>query len=85
MFPGGPFGLVDVNGAEGPTAEKHGLFATTLNVVETFSVNAGASLLSVSNTYLETATPQVPVPGTLALLGLGLVALGAARRNRKLS
>jgi hypothetical protein len=81
--PGGVFALVDTDGAEGPASEKHGLTAATLNVNEVFSVGAGKNLLSVSNTYLESRR-LLPTPGTLALLGLGLVALGVSRRSRKL-
>jgi len=37
----------------------------------------------VGNSVLEVITSDVPEPGTLALLGLGLVGLGAARRRQK--
>jgi len=80
--PGGNFIIGVVNGNEGPGSEKHGLHATTLTVDESFSVGAAGILLSVSNTYLETEIRKVPTPGTLALLGLGLVALGVTRRRK---
>jgi hypothetical protein len=82
--PGGAFVLVDADGAEGTASEKHGLTAAALSVHEVFSVGANKNLLSVSNTYLENRR-LLPTPGTLALLGLGLVALGVSRRSRKLS
>ena len=37
----------------------------------------------VGNSVLEVITSDVPEPGTLALLGLGLAGLGAARRRQK--
>lgn len=80
--PSGPFTLIDVGGAEGPASEKHGLTALLLHIDETFSVAANSNLLSVSNTYLESRRNLVPEPGTLTLLGLGLLAAAAVRRRR---
>jgi hypothetical protein len=74
------FVLTVNNGAEDANSEKHGLSAVSLNIDEAFSVNADANLLSVSDTFTQRA---IPLPGTLALLGMGLVALGSARRRRK--
>jgi PEP-CTERM motif len=73
------FGLSVVNGVEGPLSERLGLSATTLNISEDFSVNAGANLLSVSNTYRQT---EIPEPGSLALIGLALAGLAVVRRRR---
>lgn len=79
------FTLTVVNGVEDAGSEKHLLTALTLTVDENFSVDAGKTLLSVSDTFTQTRIPQVPLPGTLALFGLGLVALGAVRRIRRSS
>ena len=82
--PSGAFTLKVLNGVEDAGSEKHGLGATTLHIVESFTVNSGNTLLSVSNTYLQ-GSRAVPTPGTLALLGLGLIALGAVRVGRRKS
>ncbi|MEO8186735.1 MAG: PEP-CTERM sorting domain-containing protein, partial [Burkholderiaceae bacterium] len=67
------FSLSVVNGVENAGSQRLGLSATTLNISEDFSVNAGANLLSVSNTYEQTER-LVPEPSSLALIGLGLLA-----------
>ena len=73
------FSLSVMDGVEGPGSQRLGLSATTLNISENFSVNAGADLLSVSNTYRQT---EVPEPASLALIGLALAGLAVVRRRR---
>ena len=80
--PGGAFTLTVLNGVESMASEKHGLDGTTLHIVETFTVNSNKTLLSVSNTYLQ-GIRALPTPDTLALLGLGFIALGAVRIRRR--
>ena len=73
------FSLSVLNGVEGAASQRLGLSATILNISEDFSANAGADLLSVSNTYRQT---EVPEPGSLALIGLALAGLAVVRRRR---
>jgi len=81
--PGGAFLLTDANGAEGPTAEKHGLTATKLIVDENFSVNAGSSLASVTDSFFQGRTILVPEPATLLLLAIGMLGAGWIGRRGK--
>jgi hypothetical protein len=80
--PGGPFTLTDVNGAEGPGSNKLGLTASALTVDENFSVSAGGTLLSVSDTFFQRPNLIVPEPGSLLLLAAGFGALGLFGRRR---
>jgi hypothetical protein len=80
--PGGAFTLTDINGGEGPGANKLGLTATSLTVDEKFSVSAGGTLLSVSDTFFQQPTLKVPEPGSLLLLAAGFGAAGWFGRRR---
>jgi hypothetical protein len=80
--PSGPFTLTDTNGAEGPGSGKIGLTASALTVDENFSVSAGGTLLSVSDTFFQAPTLKVPEPGSLLLLAAGFGALGLFGRRR---
>ena len=81
--PGGAFALIVANGVEDAASEKHGLTATALTVNEAFSVNSNATLLSVSDTFIQGRTILVPEPGTLLLLAIGMLGAGWIARRAK--
>ena len=45
-------------------------------------VNNAKTVKSFSSTITSPAPSQVPVPGTLALLGLGLISFGFSRNKK---
>ena len=55
------------------TDEQLGLDAITLTVNEALHVDVNEDLSSVSNTFRQSERNVVPKPGTLPLLGLGLL------------
>lgn len=46
-------------------------------------LGAAGRIQSVSNAYDTLEQPEVPVPAPLALMAIGLIGIGAARRHRK--
>ena len=76
------FTLIVNNGSPDAGSSKSGLDAITLTVDETFSVLGSRELDAVGDLFHQSPRNVVPEPGTLTLLGLGLLAAGAVRRRR---
>lgn len=56
--------------------------ATITLDVETWAAVGTTGLVTGQGSYVITSTSTIPEPGTLAILGLGLLGIGFARRKR---
>jgi hypothetical protein len=80
--------LTSTDGSHAPPPSGETPFAQTLgiSVTDTFGAIPTGSVYNAANNSFQTGgTPGIPEPVSLALVGLGLTAMGLVRRKRKLT
>lgn len=80
---------LDTNNAKDQCVETGGLFCPDMYFNSDFSFNrilaqaTEGALTHSGSSDIEGRSQEIPEPGIIALLGLGLMGIGAARRNKK--
>jgi hypothetical protein len=72
-------------GTAGVTSYFYGCPSCTPGEDEIYASFTGDTLSKPGGWFFRAASPEVPVPATLSLVGLSLLALGYSRRTRKKS
>jgi hypothetical protein len=73
----------DVLGNPGPGADNPGPYRSVVRIQSTGPNNGGSDWIGDGDDFTPSETPVVPEPGTIVLLGGGLIGLGLLVRRRR--